>query len=637
MSTPVASSHGDGVPRLLAPLGGARRLLKALWGALLVAAPLLALGLVVWLFLDPTYERVTIIFLINLIAVVGTGVYTGNTGVLSFGHVAFMGLGAYAAGLLTVKPQVKNIALPELPELLASAHMDLLPALLVALVLVALIALVMGLPISRLGGAAGAIATLGILVIVHVVLNGATDFTRGSQTFYGVPRSTTLPLALAVALVVVVVARLFRESVYGLQLRASREDELAARAMGVDVPRRRLAAWVLSAVLLAAAGVLFGHFLGAFSPKDFYFTLMFSVLAMLIVGGMTTVSGAVVGTALVMVLIEGLRRLETGPVVGPVDLPQIFGLTEVGLAAAILAVMYRRPEGLLGYLELDELLALRRAEPDVGPPVTPREAPSRAPGGGAGSLDVQGVSKAFAGVQALDGVSLRVAPGEIVGLIGPNGSGKTTLLNVISGTLAPGAGRVSFGGTDVTRWPPERIARAGIGRTFQNIRLFGHLSVLDNVATGVAAQSGTGRGDIEQAARSLLAELGVGVDPRRMAGTLPYGVQRQVEIARALALSPRYLLLDEPAAGMNLAESDQLMTTLSEVRERRGLGLLVVDHDLRLIMQLCDRIVVLNKGEVIAAGLPEEIQEEPRVIEAYLGTKRRTRQTERRNPCTSGS
>lgn len=238
------------------------------------------------------------------------------------------------------------------------------------------------------------------------------------------------------------------------------------------------------------------------------------------------------------------------------------------------------------------------------------------------ALKAASVSVAFSGLKALQDVDLTLARGAICGLIGPNGSGKTTLLNVLSGVIKPTAGAVSIGDRDVTGWPAHRIAGAGVARTFQNIRLFGRLTVLENVAVGAALDPAHPSGAaLKRAAREMLDRTDLLEFAERRANTLPYGIRRRVEIARALATKPTFVLLDEPAAGANERESDTLRQLIGSLRQTFEVGILVVEHDLRLIMRLADRIIVLNEGHRIAEGTAEEVSRDPLVLEAYLGQR----------------
>jgi branched-chain amino acid transport system permease protein len=602
-------------------------------GTLLNTCFVFALVIAVNTILGGAWESVSMLFLIAVVAVVGTGIYSGNSGILSFGHVGFMALGAYLSSLFILDKSFKEVSLPELPGILANIHLSPLFGLIAAALVIGVVALPIGLPLSRFTGIAAAIATFALLIVVNSVLIGAQSITHGSQTFYGVPPFTTWALAFGVVIVTLFVARWFRDSDTGLQLRASREDELAARSGGVDVAHARLVAWCVSAVIVAAAGALYAGTVTAFSPKSFYLELTFTYMVMLLFGGWTTVSGAVLGTAVITGITQILQQIQNEGVFG-----SFFGTPQIGLSVAILAILYLRPSGLLGYVEADTRIAkligswkhkVAPAEdpadertPDV-PADIDKLAQELDPVAGDDMarkrLVGKGVTKEFAGLKALGGVDVELKQGEIVGLIGPNGSGKTTLLNVLTGVLPPTAGSIDIGDVSTLKLPTHKIARLGIARTFQNIRLYRNLSVRDNVTVGIS--TGREADDRRKTIDDAIKMMDLEGYQDAMAGTLSYGAQRRLEIARALVARPDFLLLDEPAAGMNHAESDELLTVLVALRRDTGIGLLVVDHDLRLMMRLCDRMIVLNEGLLIAAGTPREIEADAKVREAYLGTQ----------------
>ena len=234
-------------------------------------------------------------------------------------------------------------------------------------------------------------------------------------------------------------------------------------------------------------------------------------------------------------------------------------------------------------------------------------------------LEAKGVVVHFRGIKAVDGVDVVLRPGEIKGLIGPTGAGKTTLVNAISGFQSMLAGKVLLAGRDVTGWSPDHLAREGLARTFQNVRLFGSLTVFENVEVG-ALEAARDRGEARASALALLDRLGLQAHTKTLASALPYGLERRLAIGRALATRPRFLLLDEPAAGLNEIEGDELVATIRDVRAEYGCGVLVIDHDMRLILGLCERIQVLDHGRTIFEGSPAQVTSDARVIEAYLGS-----------------
>jgi branched-chain amino acid transport system permease protein len=367
--------------------------------------------------------------------------------------------------------------------------------------------------------------------------------------------------------------------------------------------------------MAAVAGALYGHMLGAFTPKDFYFHLAFTYVAMLIVGGMGTVTGAVLGVGLVMFLQEFLQEFERGFDLGPIHVPEIFGLPIVGVSLAMLFVLWLRPSGLMGVKEFAQGWFAR-----VGPAAKSAAAPSPNIAPGKDALRVDNALKQFAGLTAVENVSFDIVPGRVTGLIGPNGAGKSTLVNLMTSIYPLTAGSVKIGAENISDLAAHKIAAAGISRTFQNIRLFTGLTAGENVAVAAIA-NGAGLGAAKEIAQNELAFVGLPDMADNPSDALPYGARRRLEIARALATKPRFLLLDEPAAGMNPEETDDLARRLKGLPEQRGLGLLLIDHDLKFVMSLCDRVVVLNRGRLIANDSPSNVQKNQDVIEAYTGTR----------------
>jgi branched-chain amino acid transport system permease protein len=297
-------------------------------------------------------QRDAVAMLINLVLVVGLYVYAGNSGILSFGHVSFMAIGAYVAALLTVPVERKEVLLPDLPEPLLNASFDPLPAALVAAAVAGLFGLVIAVPINRLTGLAASLAMFSVLLIVHVVASNWDAVTRGKGSMIGVPATITIWWALLAACVALTAAFLLQESRIGLRLRASREDEVAARSIGVSVLFERCVAFVVSAFLVGAGGFLYAQFQSSFNPDAFYLGVTFVTIAMLVIGGMGSLAGAVVGTIVVSGLTVGLRRIEDGIDLGSLTVSAPGGLAEVALAVLMLVILVFRPSGITGGREL---------------------------------------------------------------------------------------------------------------------------------------------------------------------------------------------------------------------------------------------------------------------------------------------
>ncbi|WP_137113585.1 branched-chain amino acid ABC transporter permease [Mesorhizobium sp. GR13] len=331
--------------------------LVALRGGLITALPVIAIGLAVML-LAPTYmQNLAATAAINLIIVIGLQVFMGNSGVAHLGHSAFVGLGAYGMAILATPVMLKKLSIPNAPFGLAQVELHPLVAIVITLAVVAVIAIASGRVISRLSGIAATIVSLAFLIIVHSLFLHWPALFKGNQGFFGIPQVAGLRTILVCAVGAILVARLYRESPNGLQLRASAQNPMAADALAIDTRALRRQSWLLSALICACAGILYALFAGTISPRIFYFQQVFMTLAMLILGGMGTVTGAVAGTLILSIGLEFIRSLESGVTVGGVSLPAMLGLSGVALGAVIVLCMSLRPQGISGTLELDEMLA----------------------------------------------------------------------------------------------------------------------------------------------------------------------------------------------------------------------------------------------------------------------------------------
>ena len=331
---------------------------RALRGGLITAVPVIVIG-VGMMFLAPNYyQHLAAAAVLNLIIVVGLQIFMGNSGLANFGHSVFVGLGAYGMAILATPVMMKKLSIPNAPLGLSQVELHPLAAAAIALVVVAIIAVITGRIITRLSGEATTIVSLAFLIICYSVFLHWPALFKGNQAFFGIPKSVGLPAILAGATVAIVIARLFRESPSGLQLRATADNPRAAEALAIDARALRRKAWLLSALVCGLAGVLYASFTGTISPRLFYFQQVLMTLAMLILGGLGTVTGAVVGALILSISLELIRSIESGVDLGPIQLPEMLGLSGVALGAVIVLCMVLRPQGINSRYELDEALAL---------------------------------------------------------------------------------------------------------------------------------------------------------------------------------------------------------------------------------------------------------------------------------------
>ncbi len=557
---------------------------------------------------DAFFNHLLKLSALNVIVVAGLNLLMGYAGQAFIAVAATFAIGAYTSALAMLK-----LGLPFVLAWLGGA------------LIAGVFGVVSGTPAFRLAGAYLAMVSIAFNVVVEEVLIHWSDVTGGPIGISGVPPvrfgawalddREMAALAIATAAASWLIVEVFRRSPWGLAMTAMRESELAIRSLGADTVALKAAAFFVSACLIGLGGGLYAHSIKYISPDvgSIFSSIMF--VLMLILGGMRTGWGPILGASLLTVvpyLLSDFQRYHL-----------------IVLGAILLVLVVTMPEGVVSLMRSRRAGAMP-AQAAVKPSAS--FVPAWRSRGG--PLTVKDLTRSFGGIAALRGVSLTVAPGEVHGLIGPNGSGKSTFVNVVTGVYAAERGSVNFAGRDLTGARMPERARAGLVRTFQTPQLFRTMTVRENLAAArfarhapslVAAMlwlRSSRRAAAEAAASAEYAAARLGLTPHldRLAGALPQAEQRKVEIARALATEPGLIILDEPAAGLSTEEGEDLCTLLAALRSE-GIGVLLIEHHMDVIMRVCDRITVLDRGGVIAEGRPNDIQQDAQVRLAYLGTK----------------
>ena len=595
------------------------------YGPLLAALPFCFVPL----FVQDTYvvHGVLAKICIYVIVVAGLDLVSGYSGDISVGHAGLLAVGAYTSAILCWK-----------------LNWDWLATIPFSIGVTALAGILLGVPALRLTGPYLAMTTIAFGLIIQTIINESENLTKGSTGITEIPAlrygGVSLDanhfyyLTYGAMLLVLFLKRQLVTSFWGRAFEALKENALAAECSGVSRYRYKLGAFVLSAAFTGLAGALFIHLNKYCGPLTFSLAFSIDFLIMLILGGTRSIMGNIIGAAVVVYLPDRFNNIAEYQLM-------IFG-------ALLLFTLYFLPGGIVGLIVslLKKAFGARRVKlgepvPASGTPPPAADAPQVQPiylrdnhrgNGTTPVLKTEALTIAFGGLIAVNKLDLEVLPGEVHALIGPNGSGKSTTVNLLSGVYRPTGGKIQFADAPLGGMP-HHISRSGIARTFQNVALFGEMSLLDNVMVGlhhtfrkiglldIFISSPRARRE-ERAARAraqvLLDFVGLGALAGESAKNLPYGKQRLLEIARALAQDPALILLDEPAAGCTAGEIAAIDDIIDKLKAA-GLSILLIEHHMDLVMNVSDRITVLDFGQKIAAGTPAEIQRNECVISAYLG------------------